>query len=203
VAAPLPATIPGTLVAARPYVRGRFFDRAALGWSLVVAIVATIIGSVATHWISGSILVTATDVVVAALGLRFLFKPRSGDEVAEEVPHRVARTVAVAAVVGLAAGLLANSGGFLLAPLYLAVLRLPIKPAFGTSLIVSCVLAVPGTMVHAALGQIDWTLVLVFGVASVPLSAVGARVGLRSDAARLERVYGAVLATLGIGLLLL
>jgi uncharacterized membrane protein YfcA len=203
VAAPLPATIPGTLVAARPYVRGRFFDRAALGWSLVVAIVATIIGSVATHWISGSILVTATDVVVAALGLRFLFKPRSGDEVAEEVPHRVARTVAVAAVVGLAAGLLANSGGFLLAPLYLAVLRLPIKPAFGTSLIVSCVLAVPGTMVHAALGQIDWTLVLVFGVASVPLSAVGARVGLRSDAARLERVYGAVLATLGISLLLL
>ncbi|HEY7939441.1 MAG TPA: sulfite exporter TauE/SafE family protein [Acidimicrobiales bacterium] len=203
VAAPLPATIPGTLVAARPYVRGRFFDRAALGWSLVVAIVATVIGSVATHWINGSILVTATDVVVAALGLRFLFKPRSGDEVAEEVPHRVARTVAVAAVVGLAAGLLANSGGFLLAPLYLAVLRLPIKPAFGTSLIVSCVLAVPGTMVHAALGQVDWTLVLVFGAASVPLSAVGARVGLRSDAARLERVYGAVLATLGISLLLL
>ena len=203
VAAPLPATIPGTLVAARPYVRGRFYDRAALGWSLVVAIVATIIGSVATHWINGSILVTATDVVVAALGLRFLFKPRSGDEATEEVPNRVARTVAVAAVVGLAAGLLANSGGFLLAPLYLAVLRLPIKPAFGTSLIVSCVLAVPGTVVHAALGQVDWTLVLVFGVASVPLSAVGARVGLRSDAARLERVYGAVLATLGISLVLL
>jgi hypothetical protein len=203
VAAPLPATIPGTLVAARPYVRGRFFDRGALGWSLLVAIVATIIGSVATHWINGSFLVTATDVVVAALGLRFLFKPRGGDEVAAEVPHRVARTVAVAAVVGLAAGLLANSGGFLLAPLYLAVLRLPIKPAFGTSLIVSCVLAVPGTMVHAALGQVDWTLVLVFGAASVPLSAVGARVGLRSDAARLERVYGAVLATLGISLLLL
>jgi len=203
VAAPLPATIPGTLVAARPYVRGRFFDRAALGWSLVVAIVATIVGSVATHWINGSILVTATDVVVAALGLRFLFKPRSGDEVTGEVPHRVARTVAVAAVVGLAAGLLANSGGFLLAPLYLAVLRLPIKPAFGTSLIVSCILAVPGTLVHAALGQVDWTLVLWFGMASVPLSAVGARVGLRSDPARLERVYGAVLATLGISLLLL
>jgi uncharacterized membrane protein YfcA len=105
--------------------------------------------------------------------------------------------------VGLAAGLLANSGGFLLAPLYLAVLRLPIRPAFGTSLIVSCILAVPGTLVHAALGQVDWTLVLWFGVASVPLSAVGARVGLRSDPARLERVYGAVLATLGISLLLL
>ena len=203
VAAPLPATIPGTLVAARPYVRGRFFDRDALGWSLVVAVVATIIGAVATRWISGSVLVTVTDIVVAALGLRFLFKPRSTEEAAAEVPNRVLRTVLVAGVVGLTAGLLANSGGFLLAPLYLAVLRLPIKPAFGTSLIVSCVLAVPGTLVHAALGQVDWTLVLWFGVASVPLSAVGARVGLRSDAARLERVYGAVLALLGIGLLVL
>ena len=38
--------------------------------------------------------------------------------------------------------------------------------------------------------------------ASVPLSYVGARVALRMNAVWLERLYGAVLCTLGIGFLI-
>ena len=101
-------------------------------------------------------------------------------------------------VVGLISGLLANSGGFLLAPLYVAVLRLPIKAAFASSLAVAAVLAVPGTIVHSALSHIDWALVAVFAATSVPLSFLGARVALRTDPARLERLYGAAISLLGI-----
>jgi uncharacterized membrane protein YfcA len=107
----------------------------------------------------------------------------------------------VALAVGLIAGLLANSGGFLLAPLFLVVLKLPVRPALGTSLAVSAALAVPGTVAHAALGHIDWTLVAVFGAASVPLSAVGARTALRIDPDRLEVAFGAVLVVLATVLL--
>ena len=108
----------------------------------------------------------------------------------------------VAVVVGVSSGLLANSGGLILAPLYLAVLRLPIKASFATSLAVASVLAVPGTLVHAALGHIDWAVVAVFGAASVPLSYVGARVGLRMNAVWLERLYGTALTILGVGFLI-
>ena len=103
----------------------------------------------------------------------------------------------VAVIVGISAGLLANSGGFLLAPLMMTVVKLPIRPALATSLAVSAVLAIPDTIVHAALGHIDWTLVAVFAATSVPLSFAGARVALRIDAHRLERLYGAVLIILG------
>ncbi len=201
VAAPLPATVPGTLVAARPYVRRGLFDKQVLGWSLAVAVAGTIVGAIASQWVGGAALVRITDVVVGVLGLRFLVKPTEAEGSDEPVSHRTLRTVVVGLVVGLAAGLLANSGGFLLAPLYLAVLRMPVKPAFGTSLIVASVLAVPGTVVHGLLGHLDWSVVVVFGVASVPLSGVGARVALRTNPARLERVYGAVLMLLGFGML--
>lgn len=204
VAAPLPATIPGTLVAARPYLKGKHFDREVLTWSLGIGVVCTIIGAVATRWIDGSILVQITDVVIAGLGLRFLIAPhRLEGESDERQSHRRVRIVAVGAVVGLAAGLLANSGGFLLAPLYIAVLRVPVKAAFGTSLVVACLLAIPGTIVHMALGHIDWAVVACFGVASIPLSSVGAKVALRTEPARLERIYGAVLFVLGVGFLFL
>jgi uncharacterized membrane protein YfcA len=106
-------------------------------------------------------------------------------------------------VTGLVSGLLANSGGFLLAPLYLAVLRMPVKRAFASSLAVAGVLAVPGTLVHWALGHIDWSVVGLFALTSVPLSYVGARVAIRTHPARLERLYGAGLATIGVALLAL
>ncbi|HRE02494.1 MAG TPA: hypothetical protein PLV68_14415, partial [Ilumatobacteraceae bacterium] len=64
------------------------------------------------------------------------------------------------------------------------------------------VLAVPGTIVHAALGHIDWTLVAVFAATSVPLSFLGAKVALRTNAARLERIYGAAISALGVAFLI-
>jgi uncharacterized membrane protein YfcA len=202
VASPLPATIPSTAVAAAAYWRSHFLDKQVLAWSVALGVPSTIVGAVATRWIPGTALVTATDVLVACLGLRFLLFPADGREVVTEEKRYRLRLAVVAVVVGLASGLLANSGGFLLAPLYLAVLRLPIKAAFATSLAVATLLAVPGTIVHAALGHIDWGVVAVFGVTSVPMSYLGARVGLRSNARRLERIYGGVLTILGVAFLL-
>ena len=114
------------------------------------------------------------------------------------------RIVVTALVVGFLAGFLANAGGFLLVPLYLAVVKLPIKMALSCSLAVASVLAVPGTIVHAALGHIDWSVTLVFGVASIPLSSLGARTALRMNCdRRLERLYGAGLLVLGVTLLVI
>lgn len=243
VASPLPATIPGTLLAARQYARAGHLDRRILSWSAAVGFPATLAGAAMTRWIAAESLVVATDLLVAGLGVSILVgagrgvarrgasasstvadaaadlssalsceanamaegsveaAPASAAGVAVIVPARaddageptVGAVVGVAVVVGVVAGLLANSGGFLLAPLLLVVLRLPVRPALGTSLAVSAALAIPGTVAHAALGHVDWGLVVVFGAASVPLSAVGARTALRIDPQRLEVVFGAML----------
>ncbi len=170
-----------------------------MAWSIGIGLPATVAGAVATRWIDGDLLIKATDLLVAALGVRLVLssaaaRERDGDLA---VQHSVVRLVAVAGAVGLISGLLANSGGFLLVPLYLAVLRLPIKAAFASSLACAAVLAVPGSIVHAALGHIDWALVGLFALASIPFANLGARVALRLPAGRLERLYGALLVLLG------
>ncbi|MCU1386976.1 MAG: hypothetical protein JWL72_314, partial [Ilumatobacteraceae bacterium] len=238
VASPLPATIPGTLVAFRRYQREGFADRRVITWSVAFGVPCTVLGASVTRWIVGDIRVTLTDGIVACLGLRVLLHRQVAPAVREAAPETVDRSVrsaggtatltapaaavvatdpsagrivqpsagalaAVAITVGFLAGLLANSGGFLLVPLYLAVLTLPIKNALACSLAVAALLAVPGTIVHAALGHIDWRIAIVFGAASIPLSSVGARTALRMNAARLERIYGAGLLVLGAGLFLL
>ena len=202
VASPLPATIPSTLSASSAYAKERLVDWSVVRWSVAFGVPATIAGSLATHWIDGSSLVAATDALLVLIGLRFVLPHRKRATRHGDAPRTNPVLLAgVATVVGVASGLLANSGGFLLAPLYVAVLRLPIKRAFASSLAVASVLAVPGSLTHIALGHMDWAVVGVMAVTSVPLSFVGARVALRTDAARLERIYGAVLAVLGVAFL--
>jgi uncharacterized membrane protein YfcA len=198
VASPLPATVPSTMVASWAYSRERLIDWRVVRWSVAFGVPATIGGALLTRWISGGVLVKVTDVVLIGLGVRILVGTKG-----PENPTRSAVDLSpwmlagVAITVGVASGLLANSGGFLLAPLFVTALRLPIKSALASSLAVASVLAIPGTIVHAALGHIDWTLVAVFASTSVPLSFLGARVAMRTDPRRLEKIYGVALVALG------
>lgn len=202
VASPLPAAIPSTLAAAWAYWRAGLVDWRLVRWSIGVGVPATIAGALATRWIGGAALVAATDVVLVTLGLRLAFSARKRPTRRGDAPREGGPALAaVGAVVGFASGLLANSGGFLLAPLFVTALRRPIKIAFASSLVVASVLAVPGTIVHASLGHVDWGIVAVFASTSVPLSFLGARIAMRTDPEQLERVYGIGLAVLGVVLL--
>lgn len=201
VASPLPATIPSTLVAYQRYRRAGVSDPEVVRWSIIFGVPATIVGALATRWVDGGVLVTVTELLVAAIGVNVLLRPEP-TEVVRDIERRRARVVAVAVTVGLLGGLLANAGGFLLVPLYLVVLKLPIKTALAGSLAVASALAVPGTVVHALLGHVDWTVTAVFATASIPLSSLGARTALRMGSARLERVYGGGLLVLGLTLFL-
>ena len=197
VASPLPGVIPSTLAASYAYWREGLQDWRIVRWSIAVGTPATVFGAYASRWTGGPPLVIATEIILVLLGARFLLHP--GDPHERPATPRAIRTriVIVAAIVGLLSGLLANGGGFLLAPLYVIVLRLPIKQAFACSLTVATALAIPGTVVHAVLGHIDWAVVALFSVTAIPLAYLGARVALRTHAQRLERIYGAGLLALG------
>jgi uncharacterized membrane protein YfcA len=203
VASPLPASVPSMLVSWRQYRRAGMVDTGVVMLTLLAGVPAAAAGAYATRWIDGEVLVVASEVLILALGLRFVLRPGDPHEVGRDVAHRDATAIALGCAVGFVSGLLANTGGFLLAPLFVVLLRLPIKVAFGTSLAVAIVLALPSTVVHAALGHVDWAVAAAFVVGSIPAASFGARCALRTEAAVLERVYGAGLAVLAAALLLL
>lgn len=205
VASPLPATIPGTLVASGEYWESRLLDWQIVWWSVGVGIPATILGSLLTKFTGDRILLVLTGILILGFGLSFLFLPQEKkiEESAPRLSDKIrpaywrVRLALIAAGVGIVSGLLANAGGFLLAPAYSRFLKQPIKKSFACSLAVSAVLAVPGTVVHAYLGHISWTVTGLIALGSVPFSYLGARVAIRTKASRLERIYGLVLAALG------
>jgi len=205
VAAPLPATVPGTLIASLAYRKSKLLDWEIIGWSVAVGLPATVAGAYLTRFIGPRPLLVVTGVIVLGFGLSFLLTPQEIAPVAVDLPsgpaprplHWHLRLVVVAAFVGLVSGLLANSGGFLLAPSYARILRQPLKRAFASSLAVSVALALPGTVMHAFLGHIDWSVTMTMALGSVPFSYLGARVAIKAQPRALERWYGLVLTLLG------
>ena len=156
-ASPLPATVPSTLAASYAYWRERLIDWEVFRWC---------VGDRDPRDRSGR-LCHPLDRRRAPRGRDrgHRHRPRSSLLPASLVtrtrsrstpPAYRSRMLVVAAAVGVLSGLLANSGGFLLAPLFVVVLRLSLKQSFATSLAIAAVLAIPGTIVHAALGHIDW-----------------------------------------------
>ena len=206
VASPLPAVIPGMLVASAEYWESRLIDWEIVTWSIGVGIPATILGSVLTKYTGAQPLLIVTGILVLGFGLSFLLSPRekeSGKSSAESPeescpPYSRALLVLIAIGVGIISGLLANGGGFLLAPAYFQFLKQPIKKSFACSLAVAAVLAVPGTMVHWYLGHISWKVAGLVALGSTPFSFLGARIAIRTRSSWLERIYGIVLTALGV-----
>jgi len=198
VASPLPSTIPGTLIASAQYWKHRLIDWQIVRWSVGVGVPATIFGSLLTKFTGARILLILTAILVLGFGLSFLISPtenKSSRLAANPMEDETAtysrtRLALIAAGVGFVSGLLANAGGFLLAPAYIRLLKLPIKKSFACSLAVSAVLAIPGTLIHAYLGHISWTVTGLVALGSVPCSMIGARIAIRSRSSRLARMYG-------------
>jgi uncharacterized membrane protein YfcA len=210
VSAPLPATVPGTLIASFEYWKSKLLDWQIIWWSILVGIPMTIAGAYLTKFTGSASLLIITGLMVLGFGLSFLLSPKEKASVPEESvpeagpsfsairpPHWRLRLTLVAIGVGLISGLLANSGGFLLAPSFARILRQPIKKAFACSLAVSIFLALPGTIMHAYLGHIDWLVTGFLALGSVPFSYLGAKLAIRTKASRLERWYGLALTALG------
>jgi uncharacterized membrane protein YfcA len=200
IASPLPATIPSTWIAGRAYARAGNVDRRILRLGLGIGLPATVVGAALTRWIPGGPLIVATDIVVLAFGIRILLTRNA--PLAPDAER--ATTVRVLVVVGLVASvssMLGNSGGLLLAPLFMSALGVPIHRAFGTSLVLATFLAIPGTIVHAYLGHIDWTITLAFGCAAMPAASAGAQIALRAQTRSLTLAYGLGISTLAGGML--
>jgi uncharacterized membrane protein YfcA len=108
------------------------------------------------------------------------------------------RLAAVGTLAGLLSGLLGIGGGTVMVPGFTQVAGLPLKRAIATSLACVGIFAVPGTITHALLGNIDWRFALLLTVGMIPGARLGAGLAIRAEDRRLHVVVGAFLAVTAV-----
>lgn len=108
------------------------------------------------------------------------------------------RLAAVGTLAGLLSGLLGIGGGTVMVPGFTQIAGLPLKRAIATSLACVGIFAVPGTITHALLGNIDWRFALLLTVGMIPGARLGAALTIQAEDRRLHVVVGAFLGVTAI-----
>lgn len=96
-----------------------------------------------------------------------------------EAPMFTTGKLVVAAVIGMLAGVASGfvglGGGFIMVPLMVSVLNMPMKLTSGTSLIAVMILATPATIMQCALGNVDYLAGIAMACGSIPGAIIGAK----------------------------
>ena len=110
--------------------------------------------------------------------------------------------VCIGLIAGLASGYVGVGGGFIMVPLMLAVLDIPMSLASGTSLIAIMILAIPGVIEQGLLGNIDYLAGIAIVVGSIPGALVGARLVRVVPERQLRFIFGGFLLVAAVMLML-
>ena len=199
IATPLPVIFPTSITGAITYTKAGQVDRRAARMMAPTGLIGSVAGALATRWVDPTLLLLAT---AALLGWQSVGIMRRSGTTADTSVEPVAVGASTYAIIGLAAGvvsgLLGIGGGLVMVPLLAGWCRMPLKRALGTSLLTIPALVIPGTIVHAWLGNIDWWAALYLTIGAVPGARVGATLALGTAERTLRLVVGGGMLAIAI-----
>lgn len=199
----LPSVIPGAVIGSVRYSRRGLVDWSTVAWATPAGLVTAVLGSFGSRVLPGGghWLMVATAVVLGTTALRLsrVRAPADSPHAVDEARAASPRLAAVAgAAAGLLSGLLGLGGGVVLVPAFVELLRLPLHRAVATSLVCVGLFAVPSTITHAILGDIDWSVALLLTIGVLPGARLGSFLALWASEARLRRWVAAFLAIISV-----
>jgi uncharacterized membrane protein YfcA len=197
-ATPLPAIFPTALTGAYTYRQAGEIDTRAAAWIVGPGIVGAVAGAALTDAIETHLLLVVTAALLAWQAVGILRGARRGIEREAPAPGTPLTFAGIGLAAGFVSGLLGIGGGLIMVPLLAGVLRMPLKRALGTSLLAIVVLVIPGTIVHTALGHIDWAIFAVVTLGAVPGARIGARLALGTRERTLRLLVGSFLLVIAV-----
>lgn len=195
-ATPLPVILPTALTGAITYAQAREVDLRAAAWMIASGLGGAAVGAALTELIDTRLLLVATASLLGWQAVGLLREDRGSRATASQVG--VVPLLMIGLGAGLVSGLLGVGGGLVMVPLLSGWLGMPLKLVLGTSLAAIVALVIPGTIVHASLGNIDWTLCIALIAGAVPGALLGARLALGTRERTLRILVGSFLLVIAL-----
>ena len=109
---------------------------------------------------------------------------------------------AIGLVAGLASGYVGVGGGFIMVPLMLSIIGIPMRKASGTSLIAVMILAIPGVIEQGIIGNINYLAGIAIVIGTIPGAVIGARLVTKVPERTLRLLFGCFLIVVAVMLVL-
>jgi uncharacterized membrane protein YfcA len=198
----LPSIFPSAVSGTARYVREQLVDWRIVAYTAPAGIAASVGGSLLSHVVPGNghWLMIATAALLAYTAWR-MSHPAPLPELIADASRpdvRPGQLAGIGAAAGGLSGLLGVGGGVVLVPAFAELVRLPLKTAIASSLLCVAAFAVPGTITHWALGDIDWRFAIPLAIGVVPGARLGAALAIRANDVHLRRIVAIFLGATSV-----
>lgn len=164
---------------------------------------AILIGSFIGSYGSGFLSEEAVNIVYGILALiaavmMFVPKKKVDDQPLQDVTFNKPLAAGLALVVGIGSGIVGAAGGFLLVPIMLTVLHIPTRMTIATSLAVTFISSIGGSIGKLITGQVDYWPAFIMIIASIIAAPFGAKAGKALNTTILQMFLAVLIAATAI-----
>jgi hypothetical protein len=198
VGTPLPIAIPtaisGTVA---HYRRGMVRMKTGIACGLIGSTTA-VLGAETTELLGGWAMMIITSVFIFLIAVRFAYG--GGQKARREEMVTWPRIAFTGLTAGFVSGFLGVGGGSILVPAFFIILGLNMHEAVATSLLAISIMAIPGSIAHYLLGNVDVELLIPITVAAVIGAQIGANFSTKTQEIWLRRGFVIFLMVIAVWL---
>ena len=176
--------------------RGAMLHRRLALWGGSAMALGSLAGAVGSHFVRGRVLLLVFALMATTALLLMFIKPAEAGPAAtaKTMPFNRAEAVCIPGAVGVMSGLVGAGGAFLLMPVLIGFMRVPVRLSIGTSLAMAGAGALLGFVGKLATGQVPFIAAAAVVAGSLPGASLGAHLSRRAPVGVLRVILGAVIA---------
>ncbi|MFF2178289.1 sulfite exporter TauE/SafE family protein [Lysinibacillus sp. NPDC058147] len=160
------------------YRKGGYLNKSLIIYMGGAVLAGSFIGSYGSKFLSevGVNIVYGVLALIAAV-MMFIPKKQIDDKPLDEVTFNKPIAAVLAFIVGIGSGIVGAAGGFLLVPIMLVVLGIPTRMTIATSLAITLISSIGGTIGKLMTGQVNYYPAFIMIIASLVAAPLGAKAG--------------------------
>ncbi|MCL1697135.1 MULTISPECIES: sulfite exporter TauE/SafE family protein [unclassified Lysinibacillus] len=160
------------------YRKGGYLNKSLIIYMGAAVLVGSFVGSFGSKFLSevGVNIVYGVLALIAAV-MMFIPKKQIDDKPLDEVTFNKPIAAILAFIVGIGSGIVGAAGGFLLVPIMLVVLGIPTRMTIATSLAITFISSIGGTVGKLMTGQVNYYPAIIMIIASLIAAPLGVKAG--------------------------
>src|SRR5690606_35163926 len=177
------------------YRKGGYLNKQVIIYMGGAILIGSLIGSYGSSFLSEqAVNVVYGLLAVIAAVMMFVPKKQVDDKPLNEVTFNKPLAATLALIVGVGSGIVGAAGGFLLVPIMLTVLHIPTRMTIATSLAVTFISSIGGSVGKLVTGQVDYLPAIIMIVASLIAAPLGAKAGKKMNTGILQIILAIMIA---------
>ncbi|AWQ15834.1 hypothetical protein C1N92_13710 [Bacillus velezensis] len=183
------------------YRKSGFLNKALIMYMGSSILLGSVLGSYFSHYISEKG-INFIYGILAILAVILMFIPKKGQEQSEdeEVIFNKWLASSLAFLIGGVSGILGAGGAFILVPIMLSILNIPVRITVASSLAITFLSSIGATVGKVITGQVLFAPALVLMIASLIASPIGASVGQKVNTKFLQWILALLISATAIKL---